>query len=380
MYQLICIFILSCIFNSIYAQNKQERLLEFDLTSVKEQPVNIVIERRDLGDYKTTYDTCKIFGDKFIHTSPLLEPEVLKLIFYWPNNRRTASDFFQAISLIYRVILQEDLKPIISVVEKTRLNIEFDNLSHELLRYKNRTDSIVKLINYKGQTITDIERRIATIKDSMDLEIDNIYKKSFLNHLSSPLGLYALCRYADMPLNNQRRKSQPDMIEEMFNQLSPNIRQLPSAKILSAKLSLAKELLIGQDSKDISLPDTIGKMVSLKDYLGQYVLLEFWASWCAPCRAESPYIIKAYNEYAKKGFQVISITQDKMAYRKQWLKAIKKDGVGLWPQLIDEESLAHNTYDIRLIPANFLIDRNGVIIGKDLRGAALDDALRKAFK
>ena len=147
--------------------------------------------------------------------------------------------------------------------------------------------------------------------------------------------MYALCKYADRPYSNQRIKSQPEQIEKLLNKLSTSIRQLPSAKILSGKLAIGKQMVVGNVFKDISLPDTAGKIFKITDFRGKFVLIDFWASWCMPCRQENPGLIRAYRKYKNAGFQIVSITRDQLSAKDDWLKAIKQDHIDLWPQLSD---------------------------------------------
>lgn len=137
---------------------------------------------------------------------------------------------------------------------------------------------------------------------------------------------------------------------------------------------------IGTAVPDIALKDTSGKEIHLTDLKGKYVLIDFWASWCGPCRAENPNVLAAYNKYKDKGFTVFSISLD--SDRSKWIGAIKKDKLA-WPYHVSElkgwQSQICQPWKIQSIPSNFLIDMDGKVIGTNLRGESLDDMLQQVF-
>ncbi|MDN5284234.1 MAG: Peroxiredoxin [Mucilaginibacter sp.] len=160
----------------------------------------------------------------------------------------------------------------------------------------------------------------------------------------------------------------------LFNSLSPEIRSLRAAVKYSTAFEKAKDVNVGAMAPDFSMKNTKDEMVSLSSFKGKYVLLDFWASWCAPCRAENPNVIKAYNQYKDKNFTVLGISLDGGENgRQKWLDAIQKDGLP-YEQLSDlqgNNNAASHLYMVSEIPSNILIDPSGKIIAKNLRGAAL---------
>ncbi len=147
-------------------------------------------------------------------------------------------------------------------------------------------------------------------------------------------------------------------------------------------LNKKMQLAVGKNMPDITMNTPEGTPLSLGEVVAKnkYTLVDFWASWCGPCRQEMPHVVKAYAAYRAKGFEVLGVSLDENA--EDWKKAIKDLGMA-WPQMSDLKgwkSAASEVYAIRSIPSTFLVDQNGVIVARDLRGDALEKKLAELLK
>ena len=166
-------------------------------------------------------------------------------------------------------------------------------------------------------------------------------------------------------------------IVEMREKLKANEDAIAQQAAMEAA---SKKIDVGTIAPDFTQKTPQGADLSLSSLQGQIVLLDFWASWCKPCRIENPAIVAAYNKYKSKGFTVLSVSLDKE--RGAWMKAIAQDGL-VWPNHVSDLQFWNNAaareYGVSSIPAAFLIDENGIIIGRDLRGNALEEKLAEVL-
>ncbi|MCW3787769.1 TlpA disulfide reductase family protein [Plebeiibacterium sediminum] len=170
---------------------------------------------------------------------------------------------------------------------------------------------------------------------------------------------------------------------KVFNQFTEEVKKSPAGLIYSNILGQTKGADIGFEAPDISAKQPSGETLSLRSLRGKYVLLDFWASWCGPCRRENPNLVKSYNEFKDKNFTILGYSLDggNKAFD-NWTAAIEKDGL-VWNQISDLggwRCLPVQLYGISSVPTNFLIDPSGKIIAKNLRGADLDAKLKEILK
>ena len=220
---------------------------------------------------------------------------------------------------------------------------------------------------------TDKMEEIDSVYYGLEDELNVLSAEFISNNSDNILGPYQATRvyYND---------SKVDELESILSQFSPDLSESVYVKQLESSVEKWAKLKIGMVAPDFTQSDSTNTAVSLADFRGKYLLVDFWASSCGPCRAENPNIVAAYNKYHEKGFDILGVSLDDD--RAKWLAAIKKDGL-LWNQVSDLNGWKNEVsvgYGIKAIPYSVLIDPDGVIIGKNLRGAELHKALAAAIE
>lgn len=260
-------------------------------------------------------------------------------------------------------------------IEGSPLNKDNTELRLALMPLTKKLSSIKDIDELTPEQQADL-----TITNPIKAAIDSIFKlmdpikfafiKSHPDSYVSLLTLDRMVNHADLSL-----------VANAYNSLSVTNKTSDLGKTMGATINSAKQSQIGVIAADFELTTSTGKKVKLANFKGKYLLIDFWASWCLPCRQENPNVVAAYKKYNSKKFTVLSISIDNKTGRQAWLKAIKTDKLP-WIQAIDHYNAAasvKNLYGITTIPANVLIDPTGKIVAKNIKGLELHQTLAKVL-
>ena len=249
------------------------------------------------------------------------------------------------------------------------LSLDTTKNSFLLFLDENVANVVLDSVNYYRNTTvegSELHNLYVEYRSDRDTEIDAFIRK----HPSSLVSAYALYRDYSYRLT-------PDEIRSNIELLDPSLRNTPYVEALEELIPTLEEVAVGNEAPNFTSTDAEGNSVEFADYIGKskFLFLDFWASWCGPCRRENPNIVRAYEEYKDKGFDIFAVSLDHS--REGWVAAIEKDNLS-WTNVTDLkhwDSEPAKLYGVRVIPSNFLIDENGVIVAKNLKGEDLHNTL-----
>jgi peroxiredoxin len=325
-------------------------------------------------------DSVRLDDGEFSFDGTIAEPVLATLTVKFemePGQKRAAMDrtqiFLEPGKI--KVTVKDSLK--FAVVTGSKSHTDFLALTEMAKPYREKMMEMN--LQYRELNKAKDEAGMKKLSDEMssfnDEMNDKVYGSYVKNNPKSPVALYALKQYAGYAMD-------PDKIEPIFNTLPASTKDWASGKEFKNLIDAAKNTKVGVYAMDFTQNDTLGNAVSLSSFKGKYVLIDFWASWCGPCRAENPNVVKAFNQYKDKGFTILGVSLDQPGAQQKWMDAIHKDGL-TWTQVSDLkywDNAVAKQYGIRAIPQNFLLDPTGKIVAKNIRGEELNKKLEEIIK
>ena len=304
----------------------------------------------------------KILKGKFTLKGKLTEPTLCWL--------KIAGDEDQYIYVENKTISITGIKPI-----RTNYKVTGSQSHNDFMDFQKsfnpviaRLQAIVPVINSTpyGPQRDSMMRIYSGIQDTIQKKIDG-YIDKHLSSFVSPFILFVTTQFYEDPV----------LLEQRFLRLDSAVRSIPTGISLKNYIDYNKVGAVGTNAIDFTQPDTSGAQVSLSSFKGKYVLVDFWASWCGPCRMENPNVVASFNKFKSKNFTVLGVSLDRPGQKENWVAAIHKDNL-TWTHVSDLlfwNNAAAKLYRVQGIPYNILVDPQGKIIGKNLRGSDLDNKL-----
>lgn len=278
-----------------------------------------------------TFDSCRLDSGKFLFSEKLQVPE------------------------LYGLTIDTAIYPLFVFLNANdKISVEFDTANFDNSKISGSADN-------------DLYRQYTQAKG--EVKIDSFIKKNPKSIVST----YLLYREYSYRLT-------PEEIEYNISLLDTSFKNTQYVEVLNELVNILKRVIPGNKALDFSLPDTSGKERKLSEFFGKPLLLDFWASWCSPCRRENPNLVKAYEEFKDKGLMIFSVSLDKK--KSNWIKGINDDHL-TWVHVSDLKywnSSAAKLYGVRAIPSNVLIDASGTIIARNLYGPELETKLAGMFE
>ena len=324
--------------------------------------------KKDAGKANNEYQTK--FNDPILRTSAeklLANVDAQKLAFL-DSLKKTNPYIAKIVALDTYTSFQNNPK-------KGQFKDEIEYFAKQYFQYVNWADADYNNIPHVGDLFKSYTQVITLPQLGLSKTQQKAYFETLLKAIPAKSKTYKL---ALSGINTALMEGQNALLLDMaaiYNAEFPN-EDMEYRSRMNAAVNSLKAQMIDIPAPEIEQADTTGKMRKLSNLKGKYVLLDFWASWCGPCRRENPNVVRLYNKYKERGFDIFSVSLDQT--RDRWVKAIQDDGL-LWENHVSDlkywSNEAARTYGVQSIPATILLDKEGNIIARNLRGPALEEKL-----
>ncbi|MEO7961064.1 MAG: TlpA disulfide reductase family protein [Ginsengibacter sp.] len=275
----------------------------------------------------------------------------------------------------FKGIIFGDQPPLVPVfLDNSAIKITGDKNSIELLKIKGSpSHDLYVSFNNQMKTYDSVVAGGGVLDEKAMAEVANISDKFVKKNVVSFVAPLAIIRMYQMTQDGKKA-------EELYRMLPAPVQSGNLGQFVNQQIQESKINPIGSVVKDFSQSDTVGNPLNISSFRGKYVLIDFWASWCRPCRMENPNVVAAFNKYRDKNFTILSVSLDQA--KPAWVSAIQMDGLN-WSHVSDLKGWNNEVaalFQVKSIPQNLLIDPDGKIVAKNLRGSVLDDKLNTLLR
>lgn len=330
--------------------------------------IKFMLQKRDAGKLVTIDSAMSVKGEFTMKGGAVRYPEMVQLVagdtrkavrFYLENSDITVAGTLDSLFMA-RITGSKTQDEYQSFVDSNKPLSEKYSAAYAQFQAASEAGDAAK--------VEEIRKQFDVIEEEMNTLSKNFVKNNPYSYAAPSI------------LQSLSYSLEAEEIESMISAMDTAVAALPQMKTLKERVAVMKTVAVGQKAPDFTLNDVNGNPVSLYSKVGAKLLLvDFWAAWCGPCRQENPNVVKVYNEFSKKGFDVFGVSLDRT--KEDWVKAISDDKL-TWTHVSDLQywnSAAAKLYAVNAIPANFLLDANGTIVARNLREEALYNKVKEVL-